>query len=115
MTTAYLSTKLEGGGDAKTLIRNGKVFKLAWPDPVRPTPAATKAMLQAEYGTRAKRVEKFRINLSTAYGLVLGKCTNYIFSREEGQEKWEMTSNEKELLELLKSVKSLLQKYDEAI
>ena len=65
-------------GDVEMLIRNRKVFKLAWPDPVEPNPAATKAMLQAEYGTRAKRVEKLRINLSTAYGLVLRKCTDYL-------------------------------------
>ena len=48
MTTAYLSTKLEGGGNVKTSIRSGKVFELAWPDPVRPNPEATKTMLQAE-------------------------------------------------------------------
>ena len=53
-------------------IRNGKVFKPAWPDLVRPTPVATKDMLQAEYVTSTKRVEKIRINLSLAYGLVLG-------------------------------------------
>ena len=57
LTTAYLSTKLEGGGDVKTSIRNGKVFKPPWPDPVGPNVAATKAIVQAEYGTRAKRVE----------------------------------------------------------
>ena len=47
--TAYLSTKLEGGGggDVETSIRNGKVFDPAWPDLVRPTPDATKYMLQA--------------------------------------------------------------------
>ena len=53
MMTAYLSTKIEGGGgggsgggnDVKTSIRNGKVFNPAWPDPVRPTPEATKSML----------------------------------------------------------------------
>ena len=56
LKTAYLSTKLEGGSDVETSIRNGKVFEPAWPDLVRPNPAATKAMLQAEYGTRAKRV-----------------------------------------------------------
>ena len=44
---------------------------------------ATKAMLQAEYGTRSKRVEMLRINLSTAYGLVLGQCTDYLRSRLE--------------------------------
>ena len=76
MTTAYLSTKIEGGGDVETLIRNGKVFEPAWPDPVGPNPAATKAMLQAEYKTRTKRVEKLRINLSTEYDLVLGQCTD---------------------------------------
>ena len=68
---AYLSTKIEGGGDVKTSIRNGKVFELAWPDPVGPNVAATKAMLQAEYGTRAKRVEKLWIKMISAYGLVL--------------------------------------------
>ena len=47
-TTTYLSTKFEGGGNIKTLIRNGKVFDPAWPYPVGPNPAATKAMLQAE-------------------------------------------------------------------
>ena len=47
------------------LIRNGKVFKPAWSYPVGQNTAATKAMLQAEDGTRAKRVEKLRINLST--------------------------------------------------
>ena len=71
VTTAYLSKKLEGSGDVETLIRNGKVFELAWPNPVRTTPEATEAMLRADYGTRAKRVEKLWINLSTAYGLVL--------------------------------------------
>ena len=76
MTTAYLSTKIEGGGDVETSIRNGKVFEPAWPDPVGPNPAATKAMLQAEYKTRTKRVEKLRINLSTEYDLVLGQCTD---------------------------------------
>ena len=55
--TAYLSMKLEGGGDVKTSIRNGKVFEPAWPDPVGPNPAATKSMLQLEYGTRSKMVE----------------------------------------------------------
>ena len=78
LTTAYLSTKLEGGGDVKTSIQNGKVFDPAWPDPVVLNPAATKAMLQAEYRIRAKRMEKMHINLSTAYGLVLGKCTYYL-------------------------------------
>ena len=103
---------LEGGGDVETSIWNGKVFELAWPDPVGPNPAATKAMLRAEYGTREKRVEKLRINLSTAYGLVLGQCTNYLWSRLEGQGKWEMASNKRDLIELLKSVKSLLYKYN---
>ena len=66
LTTIYLSTKLKGSGDIKTSIRNGKLFDPACPDLVRPNPAATKAMLQVEYGMRAKRVEKLRINLSTA-------------------------------------------------
>ena len=109
---AYLSTKLEGGGDVKTSIQNGKVFEPPWPDPVGPNVAATKAMLQAEYGTRAKRVEKLRINLSTAYGLVLRKCTDHLLSRLEGQERWEKTSNELDLLELIKSIKYLSHKYN---
>ena len=58
-------------------------------------------------------MEKFYINLSTAYGLVLGQCTNSLRSRIEGQEKWETTSNERDLLRILKSVKSLSHKYDE--
>ena len=78
MTTACLSMKLEGGGDVKKLISNWIVFDPSWPDPVGPNPAATKAMLQAEYGTRAKRLEKLRINLRTACGLVLGQCTYYL-------------------------------------
>ena len=98
--------------EAQGWRQNGKVFEPPWPDPVGPNPAAMKAMLQEEYGTRAKRVEKLRINLSTAYGLVLGKCTDYLQSRLEGQERWEQTSNEWVLLELIKSIKSLLQKYD---
>ena len=113
LETAYLSTKLEGGGDIETSIRNGKVFDPAWPDPVGPNTAATKAMLQAEYRTRAKRVEKLRIIPRTAYSLVLGQCTDYLQSCLEGQEKWEVTSNERDLLGLLKSIKSLLHKYDE--
>ena len=48
LTTIYLSTKLEGSGNVETSIRNGKVFEPAWPDPVGPNPAATKAMLQAD-------------------------------------------------------------------
>ena len=65
--------KLEGGGDNETSIRNGEVFEPAWLDPVVPNAAATKAMLQAKYRTRAKRVEKLRINLSKAYDLMLRK------------------------------------------
>ena len=72
LTTAYLSTKIEGGGDVKTLITNRKVFEPAWPDPVGPNSVATKAMLQAEYGTIEKRVEKLRINLSTSHSRVIG-------------------------------------------
>ena len=87
--TAYLSMNIKGGGNVETLIQNRKVFELSWTDPVGPNPAATKAMLQAEYGTREKRVEKLRINLRTAYGLVLGQCTEYLRSRLEGQERWE--------------------------
>ena len=81
LTTAYLNTKLEGGGDVETSIRNRKVFEPAWPDPVGPNAATTKAMLQAEYGTRAKRLEKLLINLHMAYGLVLGQCTDYLRPR----------------------------------
>ena len=58
MTTVYLSTKLEVGGDIETSNRNGKVLDPALPYPVGPTPEATKAMIQSEYGTRLKRVEK---------------------------------------------------------
>ena len=47
LTTSYLSTNIEGGSDVETSIRNGKVFDPAWPDPVGPNPAATKAMLLA--------------------------------------------------------------------
>ena len=86
---------LEGGGDVKTSIWNGKVFEPVWPDPVGPNPAATKAMLQAEYGMRVKRMEKLRINLSTAYVLVLRQCNYYLQSRLEAQEKREMTPNER--------------------
>ena len=64
---------IKGGGDIETSIGNGKFFEPACPDPVGPNPAATKAMIQAEYRTRAKRVEKLRINLSTGYRLVLGQ------------------------------------------
>ena len=71
------------------MIWNGKVFEPAWLDAVGPNPADTKDMLKAEYGTRAKRVGKLRINLSTAYGLVLGKCTDYLRSHLEVQERWE--------------------------
>ena len=94
-------------------IRNGKVFEPPWPDPVVPNVVATKAMLQAEYGTRTKRMEKLRINLSTAYGLVLGNFTDYLRSRLERQERWEQTLNERDLLELIKIIKSLSHKYDE--
>ena len=48
LTTTYLSTKLEGGGDVETSIKNRKVFKLAWPDQVRPNLAATNTILQVE-------------------------------------------------------------------
>ena len=65
------------------------------------------------HGTRAKRLEKLRINLSIAYGLVLGQCTDYPWTRLEGQERWEQTSNERDMLQLIKSIKSLLHKYDE--
>ena len=78
MKTAYLSKSFEGGVHVKMSIQNEKVFEPAWLDPVGPNPAATEAMLQAEYGARAKRVEKLCINLSTSYGLVLGQCTNYL-------------------------------------
>ena len=61
----------------------------------------------------AKRVEKLRIDLSMAHGLVLGQCADYLHSRLEVQEKWERTFNERNLIKLLKSVKSLSQKYDE--
>ena len=70
-------------------------------------------MLQAEYGTRSKRVEKLRTNLSTTYGLVLGQCMGYLQSRLEGQKKWETTSNEWDLLRLMKSINSLLHSYNE--
>ena len=49
---------------------------------------------------------KIRINLSTAYGLVLGQCTYYLRSRLEGQDKWKATSNDQNLLELLKALSS---------
>ena len=112
VTTVYLSTKLEGEGDVETSIKNGKFFEPAWPDPVGPNPADTKAMLQVEYGTRAKRVEKLRINLRMAYGLVLRQFTKYTRSWIEVQDKWETASNERDLLELPKIVKSLSHKYN---
>ena len=70
-------------------------------------------MLQAEYGNRVKRVENISINLSTACGLVIGQCTDYLRSCIEGQEVWEETPNERDLLGLIKSIKSLSHKYDE--
>ena len=52
------------------------------------------------------------INLSTTYFLVLGQCTNYLRLRLKGQERWEQTSNEWYLMELIKSIKALSHKYD---
>ena len=57
-------------------------------------------------------MENLHTNLITAYGLKLGQCNDFLQSRLEGQEKWEKTSNERDLLGLLKSVKSLSHKYD---
>ena len=59
VTTEYLITNLKGGGNVETSIRNRKVFDPEWPDPVGPNTEAMKAMLQAEYGTRAKRAENY--------------------------------------------------------
>ena len=56
----------------------GRVFEPPWPDPVGPNPAALKAMLQADYETRLKRLEKLRINLKTAYGLLIGQYMDYL-------------------------------------
>ena len=47
LTTEYLSTKLECGGDIETSIKNRKVFEPAWTDLVVPNTAATNAMVQA--------------------------------------------------------------------
>ena len=58
-------------------------------------------------------MEKLRINLSTGYGLVLLQCTDYLKLWLEGREKWETTSNEQDLLEPLKTVRSLSHKYNE--
>ena len=69
-------------------------------------------MLQVEYGKRAKRVKKIRMNLSTLYGLVFGQFTNYLRSCIEGPEIWKTTSNERKLLKLLKIIDSLAQIYD---
>ena len=57
-----------------------------------------------EYGTRPKRVDKLCINLSTKYGLVLGKRTDYLQSWLEGKKKWETTSNDRDLLKLLEAL-----------
>ena len=62
---------------------------------------------------RVKRVEKIRINLSTAYGLVLGQYTDYLRLLLKGQKRGEQTSTERDLLELIRSIQSLFHKYDE--
>ena len=113
MATAYLCTKLKGSGDIEALIRNVKVFEPECPDPVRPNPVSTKAMLYAEFGVREKRVEKLSINLRMSYGIVIWQCTDYMWSHLEVQEKWKTMANEQDLLGIIKTVKSLLQKYDE--
>ena len=65
LTMAYLSTKLEGGGDVETSIRNGKVFEPLWPDLVGPNPAATQSMLQADcLNSMAGPVETGCININ---------------------------------------------------
>ena len=112
VTTAYLIMKLNDDGDVKNPNRNVRVFEPAWTEPVGPTTEATKAMLQAEYGMRSNKVKKLWIKLSTEYGLVLIQCTNYLQSRPEGQEKWERTSNERDLIKLLRIIEYLSQKYD---
>ena len=58
-------------------------------------------------------MEKLRINLSTAYGLVLGQCTDYLCSWLEVQDKWELTSNERYLIYLINSITLLSHKYGE--
>ena len=45
--------------------------------------------------------------------MVLGQCTDYLRLKLESQEKWEKTSNERDLIALISSVKSLAHKYDE--
>ena len=53
------------------------------------------------------------MNLSTANIQVIRQCTDYLKSRRESREKWEKTSNERNLLNVLKRVKSSSQEYNE--
>ena len=73
MTTSYLSTKLQDGGDVETSIMNRKVFDLAWPDSVGLNTVATKAMLQGYYNNlENKQRFKEQIEVLEAYtGAVL--------------------------------------------
>ena len=74
LTKTYLSTKLKEGRYVETSIQNRGVFEPAWSNPTGPNPEAMKAMksmLQAKYVMHVNRVEKLRVNLSTAYRLVL--------------------------------------------
>ena len=57
-------------------------------------------------------MEKLHINLSTATGLVLGQYTDYLQLRLIGQYRWNRTLNERDLLELINSIKYLSHKYD---
>ena len=47
------------------------------------------------------------------YVLVLGQLIDYLRSRLEARDEWEVTSNERYLLALNKSIMLLLHKYDE--
>ena len=70
-------------------------------------------MLQAEYRTQVNTVEKLWIYWSMEYRLVMGQCADYLQSQFKVQDKWEVTSNEWDLLALIKIIYSLLHKYDE--
>ena len=81
-------------------------------EPHQTKPGIKKEMLQPNYRTHTKRLEKLRVKLSTAYGMVPRQCTDYLRLKLEIQENWETMPNKRELLTLVRRIKYLAHNYD---
>ena len=109
----YVGTEYRNGGDIRSTIEQNVRFTIPMPlAPSGTNDESEKMILTKKVDAYVKRDSILDENIQKVYSLMLGQCTELLKSKLKTTTDWTKVSTEFDLLGLMKTIRSVIFKFD---